>query len=207
MQDSIDNALNFLRSRQHEFENHLLVFSSLPYASESFEELSARIRAYAAKLGHNVISETFGLLKLEPPAFAAFLIGKLNGIKQAGIDVTVHIDGFFTDEISVEDFELVEIMGTLLDNAIESLDGKNAPRIEVTLGHTFETRRRLYLSVKNSNSQIDADILDKLFLPGFSPKADDRGFGLFNVKRIVDKYGRISINNTQDGCVVAEVII
>lgn len=55
------------------------------------------------------------------------------------------------------------------------------------------------IKVKNSTKGIDEELLGSIFKEGFSTKGDDRGYGLYNIKSIVDKYkGKIKLSLKDD---------
>jgi two-component system sensor histidine kinase AgrC len=76
----------------------------------------------------------------------------------------------------------------LLDNAIEAaekIDVKLEREVLLTLG---EEGKKKIIEVKNSGEAIELKNIENIFQKGFSTKkGKHRGYGLYNVKRIVNK--------------------
>jgi len=88
----------------------------------------------------------------------------------------------------LQGYELVEVMGNLLDNAFEAiLNSEETDDRQVILTIGTEEGKKV-LQVENTGEKILSKDLDNIFNKGFSTKGDNRGYGLYNVKKIVNKY-------------------
>ncbi len=206
---AVKSAIDCIRARQHEFENHLMVFSALPYATSSYEELSKKIKDYAIKLNMSVHHETFGLLRMNQSFLAAFLIGKLQQCRARGIEVRVNLRDLNTD-CPLSEEELVEAFGTLIDNASEAmLSAGSALPQKILFLDFFYTNHSFRVS--NTSPIVLEEDLQHFFLPGFTTKPEDeknRGYGLYNLQKTMDKYGSISVKNEViDGAEVLSFIV
>lgn len=94
----------------------------------------------------------------------------------------------------LKDYELVSVLGILLDNAFEALEKVEDKLVALTI----ETEGNLsVLTVENRSEFIKNDIIQRMFKKGFSTKAEfGRGYGLSNLLNIVRKNrGNVRIFN------------
>jgi len=75
-----------------------------------------------------------------------------------------------------------------LDNAFEVLI--NSTNEKVVILNIFSEENTNILEVRNSGITIDLDNIENIFERGFSTKkGKNRGYGLYNVKKIAEKNG------------------
>ncbi|MPN03004.1 Sensor protein CitS [bioreactor metagenome] len=89
-------------------------------------------------------------------------------------------------ELNINDYELSEVLNNLLDNAFEAVDNNNR---EVILRITNEDGKYI-IEIRNKGTTIKPENISKIFKRGFSTKeGKNRGYGLHNVKKIVEHIG------------------
>ena len=87
-------------------------------------------------------------------------------------------------------------MSNLLNNAIEATSMIKKKELEVILE---EDNRYYIINVKNRTEGLKGEDLSNIFKMGYSTKGEGRGYGLYNVKNIVDKYrGKIQLSLEED---------
>ena len=129
---------------------------------------------------------------IDNKVIAGFIYSKLKLAKLRNITLDVNI-GTKLDKLPIEEYELIEILGILIDNAIEAsvfndviyLDiNKNNDSLEVLLRNPYKYTSNLEFS--------------KMFELGYSTKSkNSRGYGLYNVKNIVqNNKGNILFSNS-----------
>jgi signal transduction histidine kinase len=82
---------------------------------------------------------------------------------------------------------LEQILGNLLRNALQALEGVERPRIKWGLG-SLETGR-VWLSIEDNGPGISPEVRDKLFTPFVTTKAQGTGLGLSFVKKVLEDHG------------------
>ena len=88
----------------------------------------------------------------------------------------------------MENYVLIEILGNLIDNAIEAAHEFEGVDKKVILEIGCENEKA-FLEVKNTGKPINIEMLDKIFKKGYSTKENTgRGYGLYNVKMLAQKY-------------------
>jgi C4-dicarboxylate-specific signal transduction histidine kinase len=106
--------------------------------------------------------------------------------------------GPINPELSVRaDARLLEqVLINLLTNSLQAMEGIQHPEIELS---AYKKENRLILQVSDNGKGIDADKLDKIFIPFYSTKAEGSGIGLPVSKQIMFSHGGSIKVNSQKG--------
>jgi sensor histidine kinase regulating citrate/malate metabolism len=129
------------------------------------------------------------LLELENAVVAGFLYSKIIEAESNHINIELDIRSVKLSEV-IMDSQWVEVLGILLDNAIEASNTEDY----VYLSMEYEASNMI--TVKNHHKHLKKDAIDKCFEKGFSTKAKNRGIGLYNLKKTVQGCnGRIEAFN------------
>ena len=98
--------------------------------------------------------------------------------------------------INVEEYEIVEVLGILLDNAIEACQPHD--EIHVLINRVEE---KIEIKVSNPHIFISNATFMEMFDKGYTTKnvhSKARGFGLYNVKQItLQNGGKLITKNTE----------
>ena len=100
-----------------------------------------------------------------------------------------------TDDLSIEaDSKLIEqVLINLLTNSMHAVAENPAPEIRLM---AYEENRRKIIEVADNGTGIEADKLDKIFIPFFSTKEGGSGIGLSLSKQIMGLHkGNIKVNS------------
>lgn len=90
-------------------------------------------------------------------------------------------------EISVDSIDLSQVLGIFFDNAIESSIVSSQKEIEFNFEKHYKNHT---ISIKNSCIENNISLLH-INEYGFSTKGENRGLGLYNVKKILGKYPNV----------------
>lgn len=176
------NLISEIRHRQHDFNNHIQAIYSMSMACESIDELRKEQCEYIQKLERD--NQAYSLLKENVSSIlVAFLYIKLKRITDQGIDLKYSINVNRLEKI-IPFPDIVELIGNLLDNAVEATIKQEIKNIRLILE---ENDQQFHLEICNC---FDWDEKDKIYfgLDGKSKKGYGHGYGLTNVNKIVDKY-------------------
>ena len=173
-----------MRRRHHTVANQLNAVVGMCEVCHSYEELVERQREYLGKL-QNYELPTEAIV-LEEPAVVALIYEKLNQAVEKGIEVETSFHCSLVGR-HVSDLEWVEILGVLLENAIEALDGYGGRR-KLWISVRENEEQRVEVCIANTFRELRQEELEKFCQAGYSTKGDGRGIGLYDVKELVHKH-------------------
>lgn len=189
----INDLMGKLKANEHEYKNHLNTIWSIAQVTTP-EEMKGKLQEYIS----NIVDDTeeFSmLLNVENTIIKAVLYNKGQRAEKLGVQYTYNIKSNFKD-ISLDNSELTVILSNLLNNAIEATSMIKKKELEVILE---EDNRYYIINVKNRAEGLKGEDLSNIFKMGYSTKGEGRGYGLYNVKNIVDKYrGKIQLSLEED---------
>ncbi len=190
----LEEFIRDIRGKQHEFDNHLNAILNMHVTIDTYDELVAYQKQYIHELATNPDNSYLGLLKISNKVLAGFLYSKLKSASdKINIELFVGKKEIFTN---VPEKDIIEVIGTLIDNAVEACkDENNQIKIYLTSEHD-----KLVFVIKNIHDKIPISELAQFFERGFSKKQNalERGYGLYNAKRIVNEWnGEIFVQNEE----------
>ncbi len=178
-----EELIDIVRMRQHEFDNHLSSIISLQYTTDTYEELKSAQTVYIREIQSD--NRYNKLLKEGNPFFIGFLYGKFQSLSKDGIDIEYKVRVGSLDGYRLPVYKLIEIANDLITNAAEALAQTEEKRLSVT---ALEDEEGLVLEVKNRGEVLEPEYISRCFEKGNSSKGDGRGYGLYNVRDICDRY-------------------
>lgn len=188
--DSYQSLIDNIRLRQHEFNNHISMMHSLYLKYHTFEELVSALEDY----GNAVMKENrfHKLLSCGNSVIIGFLYGRFTEFEKEGIDISYQIS-IKELEIGIPIHKIVEILGDLMNNAVEALlADKERRKLHVSVIEND----RFYIEARNESPYIEYKEFGLFFDKDYSKKGENRGLGLYNVKQICEEYGlEISCRN------------
>ena len=190
------NLIKNVRMQQHDFKNHLQAMLGISEAGQSIEEICANQRQYCAEIMES-FGETQILCKVNAKPLAAFLYNKIEEAQKEGIH-TEHQLLVRDCNVGIPLYQVVEILGILLDNAYEAT--KQYAKAEQTVKLTLTEADTLHLKIANPTTLNSAEEFISYMEAGRSSKGEGRGYGLAKIakyqkqyqlelKVLVEKYG------------------
>ncbi|MEH7414582.1 DcuS/MalK family sensor histidine kinase [Neobacillus drentensis] len=170
-----------LRAQSHEFMNKLHVVLGLVHL-EHYQKLADYIDQISDHLQNEV-----GYIgsKIKDPALAGFILAKMSNAREMGAELSFSCDVLVPEPVRPEiTHELITIIGNLIDNALQALAEQDNKKVSVYVDYYDH---ELLIEVLDNGPGIHEDKVDEIFSKGFSTKGNDRGLGLFLVKRSLDK--------------------
>lgn len=194
----LDEIIQNIRANEHEYKNHIGMLFSMIQVSNSIPELKERAGKYIGNIQNtNILSK---VLDVESTIIKSILYSKLVECDQLGISISYEIKTNLEDSL-LDDTEITIILSNLLNNAIEASKNTINKDIKVDI-RKFE---RYKIEVKNNITglNINPNEIEEFFKKGFSSKGNGRGYGLYNVKKIVKKHkGAIYARMVEDYLVI-----
>ncbi|WP_252216664.1 GHKL domain-containing protein [Clostridium sp. CMCC3677] len=178
------NIIEEVKSKQHDFKNHLNTINGIIETTDK-ENLKKYLKEYIHSLNYSTKSLE-DILYINEPTIGAIIYNKLCKAKKNNIKFSYFINNDLK-ELKLKSYELSEILTNLLDNAFEAVE--NMANKEVILNITYEDNENI-LEIKNEGIPTSLSNISKIFERGFSTKeGNNRGYGLYNVKKIVEQSG------------------
>lgn len=196
-----------IRRRQHKIKNHIDTVYSMFHLYHTYDELVAKQREYLSRmLAYELPNDA---ITLEEPSIIALIYEKINEAAEQDIRVKTSFSCSMA-ESRISDVTWVELIGTLLDNAIEALQNYEGEKM-IWLEIGYADDKKLFARVTNTFGRLNISEIELFFEMGFSTKGTGRGLGLYNIKRIVNrKNGDISaISSERSGrsVFIVEIVI
>ncbi len=182
---SFEDAVIAIRQRQHEFNNHINAIKSMQYTIIDTKELIKEQNQYCDSLLRE--NELNSLLKRDlDPIIISVLYSKFIVAQQAGIEVSqkVHVINF---RKRIDIVELVEIIGILIDNAVEALLSEKQFIRKLRVRILSEGDNHFSVEVANSCEALSNNEIEKFCKNGYSTKGTGRGMGLARLIMIAKK--------------------
>lgn len=174
-----DNIIAKLRSQKHDYLKHLQVVYSLlnnnlnDDAKNYITNISNSFRSKTSRYGKVSYLDAIASLKYEECL-----------TKKISFDVYIQD---FIDNLVIKPDEMSSVLLNIIDNAIDSLSSISKDNKYIKL-FVYEDEFQYVISIKNNGPKIYNT--EGIFEEGFSTKdGNNRGYGLFLVKNILDKYG------------------
>lgn len=180
-----------VRSKQHDFKNHITTIYG--FSQQNNSEVIENIQTYIEDLNQH-LKDIDIFLHIKNKVISSILYSKMCESELKGIDLHFEIPPYEIP-VPLADYEYVAVLGNLLDNAFEVPMKSDHEKKEIIFKLTDDSGSSI-LEVWNNGIPINSKDMSNLFRKGYSTKENktQRGYGLYNVKRIVDKYnGNIEI--------------
>ena len=196
-----------IRARQHEFDNHMNAVLNMHVTIDNYDELVAAQSAYCKEIYEAKGVSTPALLRISDKILAGFLYSKILGAPAyAKVEIQVLSQQIIT---SVSEHNLVEILGTLVDNAFEAATPQ-LPLVEMVLDSRED---KLIFMIRNQVQGLTMGDISRFFQKGYTTKdnRECRGLGLYQANMIAQQFGgEITVELTdgeesQEICIRVEI--
>ena len=186
-----DNLIEDIFKKQHEYNNHLNTINMMLEASNDVNDTESQISKYT----HNFkeVQEYSNLLLLKNKVIAGFLYSEIELLKKNEKQLNCCITSDM-ENTNIVDYEMVEILGILIDNASEAITLGN--KIDLSI---FSDSGHINIKVENPHSYVTSKQFSEFFKYGYSTKSKTgRGKGLARLSDIIKKYNaEITVYNLE----------
>ncbi len=194
-QPLVDNLIQDIRIRQHNFDNVIQSFAALPLTCEDYESITSALNTYSTEAFHSNID--LNLLKLNERLVAGLLYTKTQEAQKQSKLLYISIANYSL-QTTLPEYLLMECIGILVDNAIEAV-----PQDSVISLQLDSKNGQVIVETKNPGPYLSDQLLKKMFETGYTTKNDTQnkhGFGLPFLQKTVKQYhGSISCQNILEG--------
>lgn len=179
---------------RHDLSTHFSILAHL------LEEDKDKAQEYIQAVTHNQLDAIKSFVRTDNECFNAIVNAKISLCDKFGISVQTRIMNRSLDRLNHD--EIAIIFGNLFDNAIEASKESKKKNIQLDVQIQGE-----YLSISMMNS-IDKSVLEvNESLRTTKTHKEQHGFGIKNIKRIVDEYNGMINYYEEDGYFCCDILM
>lgn len=179
---SFNSLIKKIRLKNHEVNNHIMSIIAMHYTINTYDELVKAQKDYCNYI--NLGKEYNALLLLSNSVISGFLHEKFICIESKGIKVmcTVSVQNY--DPV-IPEYIMVEILGILLDNAMEAVEDIADKIIDVAI---VQNDKGYEYIVRNRFRFVHNEEIIRWFDYEESTKGEGRGLGLYHLKELCKEW-------------------
>lgn len=172
----IDHVIDEIKIKQHDYHNQVQTIALLQSQLEG--------TTYDNYVKDVVSLDIWDrLILLDNKIIMAFLYSKYKEAESKGIDMSFEFKTYVL-EASYTDYELVEMMGILIDNALDAAVLTDEKQVNIVMDYKDKLHK---ISVSNSVTSFSMSDIPKMFDFYHSSKGKGRGIGLYKLKTYLDR--------------------
>jgi two-component system sensor histidine kinase AgrC len=180
----VENIIEEIRRKQHDFKNHLNTINGIVQVAKE-EELKESLTTYIKSLNY-FTKNIEDIIYIDNLVLRAIIYSKLCEAEKKNISFSYFISNDLL-KWGIKDYELSDIVTNLLNNAFEAVENNSEKTVVLNI---FKDENKNIIELKNSRSSINSRDINRIFNRGFSTKeGKNRGYGLYNTKKIVESNG------------------
>jgi len=169
-----------LRAQSHEFMNRMQVIIGMLHM-KNYDRLKDYLDDIVDQQSGDISAITSNI---KDPVIAGLLLGKLSYAREKGASLKISILTVIPELTAAASFEIITIIGNLLDNALDAVETSSDKDIELKL---IMTNGMIDMIVKDTGKGMTKEDEVHIFEKGISSKGENRGFGLYLVSESLRK--------------------
>lgn len=186
----LDSDQKEMHKFRHDYKNILRSLNDISDSDNNIElkNMLKKLGIYSNTYFDNISMDDFKDLEyVGNPYIKSILISKFKSIKSANIACYFECKNDI-NEIDMDIFDLIRIIGVSIDNAIEETEKQKNGKIQIIL---INQNRQVDIIIKNTTSNKIP--ISKMKEYGFSTKENHSGLGIVDVQDIKKKYRNLLI--------------
>lgn len=172
-----------IKAKQHDYKNLINSIYCQHYTCRTYEELVKVQKQYCDILSENIREQD--IPDTGNPVITSFVLLKMTEMKKAGIQLICK-GNLILDEHPAAIMDQIEILGNLLDNAIEELQNGDSEK-KICIRSLADGGTKRGYEIRNTVNGENAVNLTEIMRRGYSTKGKRRGFGLYNCFKICEE--------------------
>lgn len=182
-QPILKDMIEEIRRKQHDFKNHLNTINGMVEVF-SGKELKDQLKSYMKDINISYKSLE-DIVYIENLVLKAAIYNKLCEAGRLNVKFSCNINHNSLDDV-LKDHEISDVLNNLINNAFEAVEGNEDKN--VILNIDTEDNATI-IEVKNNGKKIAPEDIKNIFKRGFSTKGKNRGYGLYNIKKVIEHAG------------------
>ncbi|PHS29726.1 MAG: hypothetical protein COA82_12395 [Alkaliphilus sp.] len=179
----IDDLMEEIKEKQHDYHNHIQTLVVLNEKKNN--AFSEETKNYLNKIQENEFWKE--LMKIDNKIIAAFLYSKYLEAKEKNIEISFEIHNLLIDSKHTN-YELVEMYGILIDNAIEATE-REMQKKEIVI-RSYKSGGSNIFQIENPSKFISTSEINKFFQKGYTIKQESsKGIGLYKLRQHLKSTG------------------
>ncbi|MEH6935073.1 GHKL domain-containing protein [Bacillus sp. JJ783] len=191
--EKLESMHDELASFRHDYINVLLALEAGIRTKNvnEIEQVYYEVITPTLKLINDHELDIAKLSRIHIPEVKSVLRAKVGTAQQQQIKVMLDIPEKIAT-VSMPIVHFIRIISVLLDNATEEAVHSEEKVLQIAF---FEMDAEQYFVVRNSSNYKEID-LQKIYEKNYSSKEEGRGYGLFSLKRIINKTNNATLETT-----------
>ncbi|NMM61510.1 GHKL domain-containing protein [Clostridium sp. P21] len=180
----VENIIEEIRAKQHDFKNYLNTINGIIQVSKE-EELKSVLLKYIKSVNYSAkcIDD---IMYIDNSIVRAIIYSKRCEAEKKNINFSYYINNNLL-EWKLKEYELSDILNNILNNAFEAVSDDSDKSVILKI---FKDKDKNIIETKNSAISLAIPSINEMFNRGFSSKSGkNRGYGLYNIKKIVQSNG------------------
>lgn len=179
-----NNLVDAVRMQQHDFKNHIQAMLSIADSGKDSREICEQQQEYCREV-MGMLSDSKVLSNVNSHPLAGFIYDKIRMAKELGIRTESNLR-VNQCEVGIPLYEIIEMVGILLDNAYEEVANLEKERqcVEIKL----REEEGLQLQIGNPTTLERVEEFFCLMDKGKSTKGKGRGLGLAKIQEYCKQY-------------------
>ena len=200
----LETSYDALRVIKHDYKN-IMTSLKLYIDEENMEALQAYYYQEFAELSKSLDTDdqiVDQLQRVKVKELKSILLYKLNVATEMGLDVHLEVR-FVVGNLPISKIRVCQIIGILLDNAMEASQESTEKLIKLAL---ISQDNKTTFVIENSWLPT-AVPMKKFFEKGYSTKGGNRGLGLATVDELVNKYEQLELATEVDDGRFVQILV
>uniref|UniRef100_UPI0002886569 sensor histidine kinase n=1 Tax=Clostridium arbusti TaxID=1137848 RepID=UPI0002886569 len=190
----IDNTIEEVKRKQHDFKNYINTINGIIEVTDE-KQIKNQLKEYI-KSSTSSNKDIEDILYIDNIIIKAVVYNNMCKAERLNINFLYNIDNNFLEN-KLQDYEISDVLSNLLNNAFEAVQvQRDSSSVKNVMLNIVIEEDKSVIEVKNNGVPIQEEQINNIFKSGFSTKkGKNRGYGLHNVKKIIEgKGGKIQIN-------------
>ncbi len=187
---TLNDIIDGLRGFKHDFNNNIQVIGGYIALNDinGLKKYYQQLQSDTRKINNTIPLSRY---VKNNPALYGLLLSKLSFAELKDIQFVINIiDEYNIEKIKI--YDLCKILGILLDNALEAAYESSKKYVELSISK--DSKNAIVIEIINSYSgELNKD---KIFENGYTTKSGHSGFGLWEVKKIIDRNKNCSLETS-----------